>query len=406
MPCSLRLSLELLLYPLIYHSYLQRLGLIPATPLFPPAKAFIPFSVCSPLLPFSLHYDASVSTRHMLKAALTSPFVFVCLEHLYEQWVYNALKEAIQAAIIQPTNTYLPSPEDGSKARKAAILGLQRRSSPSVRNMVSKLLAFIGWGKPHASPDGALQQPVAESPQRHEIREGQSSIGVGENQVTNLNRLDFPRAHTEQHEEDGTAIVVASLSEVLPPAFHSSPPLSPTVSQTSEDEGDPSIRITSREGVVEMEVRLPAHVLSSYTEPVGSETAPASHHDVDPPTLVHTPGLRPYHRVRQLSSEPAQMIRAILKARYVTLATLPLKLVTLRLVASHYLANRHGYVGPRGVLDPFPLLSDLNWVSIGVQVSRIAFCEAFELAIDLGLWGLQYFTLAYTGANTFGCGTL
>jgi hypothetical protein len=392
----------MLTYPLAYHSYLQRLGLIPARPLLPPASTFIPFSRSSPLLPLSLHYDASASSLNFLKAALTSPFVFICVEHLYERWIYSAVNEAIETAIIQPTNPDIPSPDAGTKARKTAILGLRIRSPPLVRKTINTLLTFVGWREPDHAPSTNSTQ------ERH--RHGTTE--VDHNQVVDLTRLDISLAHEEvqgpiEDQEDIEVVIpVAPWSETLPTPTLSSPPPSPTASQTSRDDNDPRIRITSREGVVEMEVRLPPHVLSSHTELAGSETSAPSHDDDDATITRRTPGIQPYHRVTQLSSEPAQMIGAIFKAQMVGWATLPLKLVTLRLVASHFLVGRHGYVGPRRVLDAFPATGNLTWSSIGVQASRVALCGALELAIDLSLWGAQYLIVAYTGANTFGWGTL
>ncbi|KAF2683534.1 hypothetical protein K458DRAFT_390149 [Lentithecium fluviatile CBS 122367] len=406
----LRISLEFLFYPLAYHSYLQRLGLIPARPLLPPAKTFVPFSAYSPLLPFSLYYDASASILHFTKAALTSPFVLVCLEHLYERWVYSAVNEAIETAVIQPTNPDIPSPDDGSKARKTAILGLRKRSPQLARMAIGKLLAFVGWGETDAKPHEVNQRPTTQSLQRQDFGEGQT-IEVGNNQVTNLNRLGVPFANQdapvapESRENADVAIPTISLSDALLPATPPSLPPSPTASQTSRDENDPRIRITSREGIVEMEVRLPPHILSSRSELAQSGPI-TSHRDIDPSTPGRTVEMLPFHRVTQLSTEPAQMIGAIVKAQLVSWVTLPLKIVTLRLIASHYLAGRHGYVGSRRVLQPFPTTSDLDWPSIGVQVSRIALCGALELVIDLCLWGVQYLAVAYTGANTFSWGTL
>jgi hypothetical protein len=394
--CSLRISLELLFYPLAYHAYLQRLGLITARPLLPPAKSFIPFSVSSPLLPFSLHHDASSSILCFFKAALTSPFVFVCVEHLCERWVYSAVNEAIETAIIQPTNPDMPMADDGTKARKDAILGLRIRSPPTVRRAINNLLTFVGWRE----PDHALPKRPTRS----------ATVTINNNQVTDLARLDIPLAHQEAQapialgDDDEVIIPVASLTEVLSRPTLSSHPPSPIASQTSPEDSDPTIRITRREGIVEMEVRLPPHVLSSHTELAGSGTS-TPRRDLEATTPGRTPGTQPYHRVTQLSVEPAGMIGAVVKAQLVGWMTLPLKLLTLRLVASHYLAGHHGHVGSRRVVDPFSAMGDVSWPSVGTQVSRIALCGALELAIDLSLWGAQYLTVAYTGSS-FGWGAL
>lgn len=404
----LRLFLECLFYPFAYHSYLQRLGLVSAKPLLPPLRAFIPFSKWSPLLPFSLHYGASCSALDLFKAAMTSPFVFVCMEHFYERWVYAAVYEVIERSVVHPDNPDMLGREDGSKSRTTSILGLRRRSPSLIRGAVNKLLVTIGWGEPFSRLGETEREQATSAPRRPEIR-GEHAIEVGGNQVTNLNRLELPLARqntppaTEALEPESLLVPINTSTQSTPGP---PTPQSPTASQTSEHDNDPRIRITSREGIVEMEVRLPPHVLSSHTEIAGSGPSTPDQRDATLPNPVRTPDTRMYHRVTTLSSEPAQMIGAICKAQIVTWMTLPLKLVTLRLVASHYLARRQGYIGPRRVLDPLPAMSDSNWPSIGVQMSRIALCGAFELAIDLTLWGCQYVVVTWMGTKSFGWGAL
>lgn len=407
--CSLRISLEVLFYPLAYHSYLQRLGLVPAKPLLPPLRAFVPFSKSSPLLPWSLHHTAATSIVDFVQIALTSPFVFLCLERFYERWIYAAINQAIEAAVTQPDNADMPSRDDDDRNRATTILGLKRRSPDMVRGFINKLLVSMGWGKIVSSEVATGQELLGV--QGHNAPGGHF-IEVGGSQVTNINRLDLPLSRQDppmeinSQEADSLPTPATSLSEVLTPPTPPLPPPSPTASQASHNDNDPRIRITSREGIVEMEVRLPPHILSSHTEIAGTGPPTPSQHDLSSPNPERTPAMRAYHRVTQLSLQPAEFAGAICRAQIVSWASLPLKLVTLRLVASQFLASRNGYIGPRRVLDPLPNLSDLTWRSIGVQLSRIALCGALEFAVDLSLWGAEYLAVAWLGTNVFGWGSL
>lgn len=391
-----RLGLEIFFYPFSYHASLQRLGLIPARPLLPYWKSFIPFSSSSPLLPLSIYHDATGSVSNIARAAITSPLVVVIAEHFYERWVYSAIFEAVESFIIRPDNADIESPDAVSKERATSILGLQRRSPPLIRSAVKRLLMFLGW----CEPDDVLG-----SGPTHSVSNAGQSREVVSAQVTDLMPIEIPvsrrdRATTDGAEESTVTVPIDFLDDLIRPTTP------PTPTTSDHDENDPRIRITSREGIVEMEVRLPPRVISAHTEVMdvhpesSSHSAPArrSNHRRAPPRL--------HHRVTQLSTEPSQMIGAIVKAQLVGLAVLPFKLVVLRLVATHYLASQQetGFVSR--FVEPFPNINDLSFRSIGIGMSRVALCSALELAIDLGLWSAQYMAVTTAGKNIFGWGTL
>ncbi|KAJ4380135.1 hypothetical protein N0V86_004444 [Didymella sp. IMI 355093] len=158
-----RLGLEVLFYPLSYHANLQRLGLLPARPLLPFWKSFIPFSPSSPLTPLSVHHDAaSGSAMGVAKAIITSPMVVIIAEHFYERWIYSAIFEAVETFVIRPDNADIESPDAISKDRATSILGLQRRSPRLIRDAINKLLVRLGWAEP-AVLDEAERKPSLES---------------------------------------------------------------------------------------------------------------------------------------------------------------------------------------------------------------------------------------------------
>ncbi|KAF2441106.1 hypothetical protein P171DRAFT_499068 [Karstenula rhodostoma CBS 690.94] len=404
---ALRISLELLFYPFSYYSYLQRIGLVPARPLLPPLKSFIPFSGQSPLLPFSVSYNALATPTGFALSFLTSPFVVVCLEHLFERWVYAIINAPIETTILRPNNPDMISPEEGNRERTTSILGLRKQSPKIVRNTIAKFLSFIGWGDADSTASRSFSIPS----QAHDLQNN-NTTEVGGRRVNNVSRLQIPgvlQSSLIEPETEGTETItvpISSLSELVSFSPQPSPPLSPTASQTSYNDGDPRIRITTRGDLVEMEVRLPPQVLSSHTEIAGSGPPTPVLRDIASPTLIRTPGVLPYHRVTQLSSEPSSMIGSICKAQIVSLVSLPLKLVTLRLVASHYLAGRQDFAGSRSVLGAFVLPSDVDWKSTGALVSRLALCGTLELAIDLTVWGCQYWTVLWLGTQVFDWGTL
>lgn len=325
--------------------------------------------------------------------------------------MYAAISDPIEDVIIHPDNPDIPGSHDSSRNHTTTtILGLRMRSPLLIRSAITKLLSFVGWAQPDCL-EVPEQEPTNHPLQEPDVHNGQT-IEVGESRVTDISRLDLPPANAEAWVEPGTmeehslGSAIGSLGGVQAPPSPPLPP-SPTASQASRNgDDDPRIRITSREGIVEMEVRLPPRVLSTHTEIIGSGPPTPSQHDPTSPGPVPTPDMRMYHRVTQLSTEPSQMIGAICKAQIVTWTTLPLKLVTLRLVASHYLAGQHGFFGRHSVLDVVGPLSDLSWPSLGTRMSRIALCGALELAFDFTLWGCQYLTVTWVGTNAFGWGNL
>lgn len=336
---------------------------------------------------------------------LTSPLLFVCLEHSLERWVYGIIFEAVASSTIHPDNPDLLSPDDGVKHKETAILGLRQKSPPFIRNAINRALATLGWAETFSPKAGEEQRRGSSQSIAIDISR---TIDVGDNQVTNLTSLPVEAVHTSMQPVSGLAdeANVPAPSDARPDR----PPASPTASEPSQNDDDPRIRITSREGIVEMEVRLPPEVLQSYTEMAGSGPPISGQRNDTPPAPVEPVGQK-HHRVTQLSTEPAQMIGAICKAQIVGWAVLPLKIVTFRLIASHYLAGRENQAilshwRLHHVLDPMAELRELNIRSVGQLFSRVALCGALEIAIDLTLWGCQWVAVTYIGKKSFGWGVL
>jgi hypothetical protein len=393
---SFRVLTEIVFYPFAYHAGLQRLGLIPAKQL-PYWKAFIPFSKWSPIKPFLRYQELIIPSsasategfvrglKAGILAPLTSPLVFVCLEHFLERLIYAVIYEAIETTIIHPENPDLISPDDGTKSRATAILGLRKRSPSLIRNTINNMLVALGWGT--SSPSEPKERPT------HPISQ---TLEVSGRQVTNVNRLQLPLANPRSSQDVN--------GNVLPTQVPSPP--SRTATEASQDDSDPRIRITSREGIVEMEVRLPPQALATYLENSGTTLASSHDRHIASPIPVCDPGRQTYHRVTQLSTEPSQMIGAICKSQIVGWVTIPLKLLTLRLVVTHFIASNPGHIASQRLFDPLPRLHDLNVRSIGLLFSRIALCGLLEITIDLTLWGIQYIAVTWTGQSLFGWGAL
>ena len=339
---------------------------------------------------------------------LTSPVLLICAEHFLERWVYSTIYEAVESSVIRPDNADMQSRDAGTKDRATKILGLRRQSPPLIQNVVNRLLMGLGWGQPLALRSTERNQPY-ERAQTLASTQGRN-LDLGGVQVTNVTPLELAAAQTPDQvisDTSTTEVLTIPIDTVHTMGRSTTPPVtppSPTASIADQEDNDPRIRITNREGIVEMEVRLPPRILSTRTEVADAfSVLPNLMASRNP---ASTPANRSYHRVTQLSSEPAQMISAVVKAQIVGLALLPLRVVVLRLVASHYLGRQAGNVGLERMVKPLPSIGDLSWRTVGIQISRVALCGALELSIDLGLWGLQYLAVTKVGKSLFGWGTL
>ena len=347
-------------------------------------------------MPFSIHYNTSGTAVDVLMAALTSPVVMVIAEHFYTRWIYSAIFEAVESFIIRPDNADIESPDALSKDRATSILGLQRRSPPLVRSAINKLLVFLGWCEPDAVPGTSLAPSVANAVQ---------SVEVAGTQITDLAPIEIPVSRIERQTTDGAnestvTVPIDFLDDLMRPTTP------PTPTTSDHDENDPRIRITSREGIVEMEVRLPPRVISSYSEILDVQPTSSGHNHHASRNTHHRASPPSHHRVTQLSTEPSQMIGAIVKSQLVGWAVLPFNLVLLRLVASHYLASQKNHGVALRFVEPFPNLNDISLRSIGIGMSRVALCSALELAIDLSLWSVQYLAVTTVGKTVFDWGAL
>ncbi|KAF2265636.1 hypothetical protein CC78DRAFT_543159 [Lojkania enalia] len=399
-----RLLVEVFFYPYAYYGNLQRLGLVEARPLLPSLKSFIPFSSASPIQMSPLLNFKAVTLVNCFEAIITSPLVFVCFEHFVERWIYAMIYEAIDTSIIHPEDPDLVSPDDGSKNKATAILGLHQKSPSMLRNAINKILVTLGWGAPFS--ESRINEQSTGSTQRARLNRGEN-IEVSGREISNLSPLQIPLVHEGVQPISGAD--GSSRTPLAPPQQHALSPASPTSPEATRGTDDPRIRITNREGIVEMEVRLPSHVLS-FAELSGASLPRAAQEDGVVPTLIHELETA-YHRVTQLSTEPAQMIGAICRAQIIGWVTLPLKMVTLRLVANHYLTHRPGIGVPLPIsgdsfLRPVVGPQELNAQSVGVLMSRVALCGALGVAIDLTLWGCQWLAVTWVGEKFFSWGTL
>lgn len=324
----------------------------------------------------------------------------IIAEHFCERWIYSAIFEAVESFIIRPDNADIESPDAVSKDRATSILGLQRRSPPVIRRTINSLLVLLGWCEPDDALATHQETPVIDAVQ---------STEVTRSQLTDLTPIDIPISRRDGPAVDESTADGANENTVtVPVGFIDDlirPTTPPTPTTSDHDENDPRIRITSREGIVEMEVRLPPRVVSSHTEVLDVPLTSSGNH-LRPRSNGGRATHRSQHRVTQLSTEPSQMIGAIVKAQLVGLAVLPFKLVVLRLVASHFLATKKDDGNALRFVEPFTSLSDISWRGICTGMSRVALCSCLELAIDLSLWSAQYMTVTTVGKSVFGWGTL
>ncbi len=326
--------------------------------------------------------------------ALISPVVLICAEQAFERWIYSCTYEAVESSIIRPDNADMQSRDTIDKDRTIAFLGLRRQSMPLVRNTINKFLTLLGWGVPLMT--GPEQNPSTSSAQLVGSTGG-PSLDIGGTRVSNLTPLEIPNSHGQNH---------ATATEIEDPSFRPTTPTTPLTSTHDQGENDPRIRITSREGIVEMEVRLPPRILSTEVEITESPISSPNHRDDALQDNTNPPSSRSYHRITNLSSEPAQMISAIVKAQLIGVVILPMKLIVLQRIATHYLTSHEGNGVKVQSMIPLPNLRDLTWRSLGILMSRVALCNALEFAIDLSLWSLQYKAITLVGQSVFAWGML
>lgn len=293
-----------------------------------------------------------------MMALVTSPVVLVCVEHFIERWVYACIHEAVEASVLRPENADRPRRAYADKEWGAALLGRRGQSPPMLRRAINRVLVSLGWGRPLK-------------------KEGAGSVRVGGTHVANIRSLETPAMGNNT--ANGTTEADAG------------PGPSPDVFAEDSSDNDPRIRITSREGTVEMEVRLPSRVVSSHTEVVESGSPDAE------PGTVPDEGRRMTrsHHVTQLSLEPGLMVGAIVKAQLVSLALVPLQTISCGLIAEHFGTHR-----------PLRGVGGVHGSEVDTHLSRLALCAALEVGMDLGLWGVQYFAVTRLGQDMFEWGRL
>ena len=394
---------------------MQRLGIIPAMPLFPSWRAFVPFSSASPLRHDSISTALSAPSVMQAWRQLTgSPLLSLCTERWWDRKFYGAINEAVQSSIIQPDNPDGQSRDEVFETRASLVLGLRKQSPWFLRSPIKLLLASLGWANRDTHTNSPSQQD------RH--ADTDEGFQAGFDFSEEFEAMDSTQSQTTRPTpaEQGVLEGGESIAPQPPqsPADAAVRPVSP-ISATASIEGDhedddarvgPQVRITDREGVVQMEVRLPPQLWLDVTGNVPSNTLNSNGEDVSSRVGHNQRGTAPslYH-VTHLSSEPANMLGEAVKAQLVTWAILPLKLITLRLIASHYLANHPSALGAlrgRRVQGVSGDLRQLSLRSAGIFLSRIALCGALELALDLGLWGVQVAAVSWTGTRYFGWGSL
>jgi hypothetical protein len=379
----------------------------------------MPFSPWSPVQLPSLRRETFA--ENFLENLVTSPLLFDMLQSWVEYRVYTVISEAIDTSVLRPKHPDFLPHDSEVKDQAAGGTGMRQKSPAWIRNSLNKMLVLIGWGEPllvdashHARPPRPESMSQLGESLPNDGMNGQQVLEIGGRTVENLEPLNIPPVTSEAqilpfHLDDSTIV-----RPVTPSNHHDlASQHSPNASQSpSQDGNDPRIRIMSRGGIVEMEVRLPGQVISSHTEVAGDLAPTPNEHNVATPGPAEGVVSPTYHRVTQLSTVPAQRIGLICKAQMVGWVMLPLKIITLRLVASHYLA-RHGEtaalsnkVPVNWIPGPVANFRDLDLRSAGILISRFALCGALEVAIDLTLWGCQWVAITFVGKKHFSWGKL
>lgn len=399
-----RVVIDIAFAPLLLHSRLQRLRLIPTDRSFPPWQAFIPFSSLSPFRLTPIPVRLTLQTLlNWVSSVLLSPVIMLCLYHETAAVVGDALGDLLDSEIFAPSTAV-------SSSREILCSSTSGHTSEpgSVRRLVRKTLALFGWSPSHNDENRNKSVPSSEQQ------------GGGDHS----NNEDYRRS------DQTTAHTFASTSRTSPMQgtrgveATSHTPLSP-VSSVAQDENEENrdgatIRITSgsaETGTVNLEIALPTmHPRTDRDSE--SEAAPLAQRELArrrQQAVLYTP--RP-HRLTQLTAEPAQMLASHLTFQLTNLILFPLRAIVVQRVVAGFLnvtsmppQGRRLWTGS-GKPVPSPLdtknglLSALDLSNAGSIVRNVALCFACETAVGFILWGVDCALVTWLGRKYFNWGRL
>lgn len=396
-----------LLTPLKIYSTLQYQGLLPAWPLFPHPRAFVPFSPSSPLrLPALPDPLDGTSCLQFLASLACNPLVLLWLREWMRPRVQDKVHKYARAALPAPDfpDVYSIEAANEDDIDKETIAGLCNAAdtpelweSRSVQEQLAKDLQYIGrslqilydnfWGlfprksrKPSTSP---AAQPLP-SP------------------------IPTP------------ALVNSRVDDASPP----SPSYGPSSSSPSRPSSPrPQIEITgstTSSGTVHMSVAIPVPISSiarrrrhnTHPRDPSSPSSPG-------PGNVHYRNLQhdPYYRITTLSSQAAYSMSHRLSGYITDILLFPLEARYVRSVALSFLSSPAATVGAKAAAERwkgevYPLG---RWFGMGLRgrwagaadyAGKMALVQGIEMGIGLAVWQMSVGLSWWAGRKWFEWGRL
>ena len=378
---SINLTTLGLLTPFKIFSTLQHQGLIPAWPLFPHPKAFVPFSSSSSLrLPNLPDRGDGASCLQFLASLAVSPLVLLC--------VLSWMRPQVERKVNKYTRAALPAPDSPD------IYSIQAAIEDEIdRNNIR------GLGNAVDTPELWESRSVTE-----ELAKDLQYIGRSFQIFYDQIRVLFPR----KSRQSSTPLTMEPLSTpistpgLIDPfeedASSPSPSNDPSSSSASRPSTPrPQIEITgstTSSGTVHMSVAIPVPIepLSRRPRYNGNTRDPPSP-SAPGPNKVYSP----YYRITTLTAQAAESMSQHLSGYITEILLLPLEALYMRSVALSFLSSPSTNLGARmaaerwkGEVYPlggwFGMGLRGGWRGVGDYVGKMVLVEGLEMGIGFAVW--------------------
>ena len=378
---SINLTTLGLLTPFKIFSTLQHQGLLPAWPLFPRPKAFVPFSSSSPLrLPNLPDRGDGASCLQFLASLAVSPLFLLCVLSWMRPLVERKVNKYTRAALPAPDSPDIYSIQAAIEDEfdRDNIRGLGNAvdtpglwESRSVTEEFAKDLQYIGRNFQilYDKIRGLLPR-----------KSRQSSI---------------PPAMEPLSTQTPAPDLIDPLEEDASPPSPSYDPSSSSASRPSTPR--PQIEITgstTSSGTVHMSVAIPVPIESLSRRPRynGNPRDPPSPSAPGPNNVYG-----PYYRITTLTAQAAESMSQHLSSYITEILLLPLEALYMRSVALSFLSSPSANLGAKmaaerwkGEVYPmggwFGMGLRGGWRGAGDYVGKMVLLEGLEMGIGFAVW--------------------
>lgn len=400
----LNLTLLGLITPFKIYATLQRQDFLPAWPLLPHPKAFVPFSPLSPLhLPRLPNRLDGASCLRFLASLAVNPVVLLCIRSWMRPLVENKVQKYTRAA--------LPAPDfpDIYSIQAAIEDEIDRDHIPGLGNAVD-------------TPELWESRSVTE-----ELAKDLQSIGRNFQILSDKFWRLFPS--TSRNPNSSPAMETQSSPTPSPAALdpfedYTSPP-SPSYNPSS------SSSTASRPSTPPTQIEITGSTTSSGTVhmsvaiPVANSSLPRRHprystHPQDP-TSPSTPGHKPiyysYYRITTLTAQAADSMAQHLSCCIADIILFPLEALYVRSVALSFLSSPAASEGAmaaaerwKGEVYPlggwFGMGLKGGWRGVADYAGKMVLVQGMQLGIGFAVWQASVGLSWWVGRGWCGWGKL